>query len=491
MIACASNPLSTQDDVAAALVDQYGIPTFAIHGEDRDTYYSHLRAVLERRPTITMDDGADLVSLLHTEFANQADDVKASMEETTTGVIRLRAMAKDGALKIPVVAVNDAQTKHLFDNRYGTGQSTLDGIIRATGVLIAGSVVVVAGYGYSGRGIASRARGLGADVVVTEVDPIRALEAAMDGFRVMKMIDAAKVGDIFITATGDKHVLTSAHFTQMKDGAFLSNLGHFDIEIDVAYLNDAAKKVDRDVTRNIDAYHLSNGRIVYLLGEGRLVNLACAEGHPAQVMDMSFATQAMASEWAAKSHQMAVKVHEVPAREEEEIAAVKLAAMSIKIDTLTADSANTSRAGNPAPDRAAVMADGTEPLSAAPPPALSSARVLHYAVLDETVGFNSGHRLVFIDGKELGKVPCLAIYQKKKASKFLIYYCDSDWEPVGASQYDTVEAAKGRAERIYPRILSEMDRGSFHGGKCQALPGSRSLRPIFDAAFAARDRVRT
>lgn len=230
VLACASNPLSTQDDVAAALVDQYGIATFAIHGEDRDTYYSHLRAVLERRPTITMDDGADLVSLLHTEFANQADEVKASMEETTTGVIRLRAMAADGALKIPVVAVNDAQTKHLFDNRYGTGQSTLDGIIRATGILIAGSVVVVAGYGYCGRGIASRARGLGADVIVTEVDPIRALEAAMDGFRVMKMIDAAKVGDIFITATGDKHVLTSAHFTQMKDGAFLSNSGHFDVE---------------------------------------------------------------------------------------------------------------------------------------------------------------------------------------------------------------------------------------------------------------------
>ena len=227
VIACASNPLSTQDDVAAALVDQYGIPTFAIHGEDRDTYYSHLRAVLERRPTITMDDGADLVSLLHTEFANQADDVKASMEETTTGVIRLRAMAKDGALKIPVVAVNDAQTKHLFDNRYGTGQSTLDGIIRATGVLIAGSVVVVAGYGYCGRGIASRARGLGADVVVTEVDPIRALEAAMDGFRVMKMIDAAKVGDIFITATGDKHVLTSAHFTPDERRRVPEQLGPF------------------------------------------------------------------------------------------------------------------------------------------------------------------------------------------------------------------------------------------------------------------------
>ena len=337
VLACASNPLSTQDDVAAALVDQYGIPTFAIHGEDRDTYYGHLRAVLERRPTITMDDGADLVSLLHTEFASHAAGVKASMEETTTGVIRLRAMAKDGALKIPVVAVNDAQTKHLFDNRYGTGQSTLDGIIRATGVLIAGSVVVVAGYGYCGRGIASRARGLGADVIVTEVNPIRALEAAMDGFRVMKMVEAAKVGDIFITATGDKHVLTSAHFGLMKDGAFLSNSGHFDIEIDVAYLNDAAKKVDRDVTRNIDAYHLSNGRIVYLLGEGRLVNLACAEGHPAQVMDMSFATQAMASEWVAKGAQLSVKVHEVPVEIEEEIAGVKLAAMSLKIDTLTAE----------------------------------------------------------------------------------------------------------------------------------------------------------
>src|SRR3984893_7316327 len=295
--ACASNPLSTQDDVAAALVEEYNIPTFAIHGEDRDTYYSHLRGVLENHPNITMDDGADLVSLLHTEFKDHAEGVRASMEETTTGVIRLRAMAQDGALKIPVVAVNDAQTKHLFDNRYGTGQSTLDGIIRATGVLIAGSVMVVAGYGYCGRGIASRARGLGADVIVTEVDPIRALEAAMDGFRVMKMLDAAKVGDIFVTATGDKHVLTSAHFALMKDGAFLSNSGHFDIEIDVAYLNDAAKKVEHDVTRNVDAYHLSNGRIVYLLGEGRLVNLACAEGHPAQVMDMSFDTPAMDSDW--------------------------------------------------------------------------------------------------------------------------------------------------------------------------------------------------
>src|SRR6266851_6364970 len=337
VFACASNPLSTQDDVAAALVDQYDIPTYAIHGEDRDTYYSHLRAVLERHPTITMDDGADLVSLLHTEYASLAERVKASMEETTTGVIRLRAMANDGALKIPVVAVNDAQTKHLFDNRYGTGQSTLDGIIRATGVLVAGSVVVVAGYGYCGRGIASRARGLGADVIVTEVDPIRALEAAMDGFRVMKMIDAAKVADIFITATGDKHVLSSIHFGLMRDGAFLSNSGHFDVEIDMAYLTDTAKKVEKNVTRNVDAYHLSNGRVVYVLGEGRLVNLACAEGHPAQVMDMSFATQAMASEWAAKVKHLEIKVHEVPVEIEQDVAAVKLAAMGIKLDTLTAE----------------------------------------------------------------------------------------------------------------------------------------------------------
>src|SRR6202161_3825293 len=277
VIACASNPLSTQDDVAAALVDQDGIPTFAIHGKDRDTYYSHLRAVLERRPTITMDDGADLVSLLHTEFANQADDVKASMEETTTGVIRLRAMAKDGALKIPVVAVNDAQTKHLFDNRYGTGQSTLDGIIRATGVLIAGSICVVAGYGWCGRGIASRARGLGADVIVTEVDPVRALEAAMDGLRVMPMVEAARVGDIFISATGDRSVLNSAHFSLMKDGAILCNSGHFDVEMNIASLNDPAKSIERNVTNNVDAYEHVNGHALYILGQGRLVNLACAE----------------------------------------------------------------------------------------------------------------------------------------------------------------------------------------------------------------------
>jgi adenosylhomocysteinase len=275
------------------------------------------------------------VSLLHTEFKDSASHVRASMEETTTGVIRLRAMARDGALKIPVVAVNDAQTKHLFDNRYGTGQSTLDGIIRATGVLIAGSVVVVAGYGWCGRGIASRARGLGADVIVTEVDPIRALEAAMDGLRVMPMVEAAKVGDIFVSATGDHSVLNSTHFNLMKHGAILCNSGHFDVEIDIAYLNDSATKVERNVTRNVDAYHLNNRRTIYILGQGRLVNLACAEGHPAQVMDMSFATQAMASHWVATNPPLPVKVHDVPRAIEDEVASLKLAAMGIAIDALT------------------------------------------------------------------------------------------------------------------------------------------------------------
>jgi adenosylhomocysteinase len=332
---CASNPLSTQDDVAAALVAEYGIPTFAIHDEDRDTYYNHLRAVLTRRPTITMDDGADLVSLLHTEYRDQASEVRASMEETTTGVIRLRAMEHDGALRIPVVAVNDAQTKHLFDNRYGTGQSTLDGIIRATGVLIAGSTVVVAGYGWCGKGIASRARGMGAEVIVTEVDPIRALEAAMDGLRVMPMSEASKVGDIFISATGDRSVLGASQFTLMKDGAILCNSGHFDVEIDIAYLNDTATKVERNVTNHVDAYHLPNRRTLYILGQGRLVNLACADGHPAQVMDMSFATQALASGWTAVSDPLPVKVHDVPQQIENEVAALKLAAMGIHIDSLS------------------------------------------------------------------------------------------------------------------------------------------------------------
>ncbi len=337
VFACASNPLSTQDDVAAALVEEYSIPVFAVHDEDRDTYYNHLRAVLEHHPTITMDDGADLVSLLHTEYRALAAEVRASMEETTTGVIRLRAMERDGALKIPVVAVNDAETKHFFDNRYGTGQSTLDGIIRATGVLLAGSVVVVGGYGWCGRGIATRARGMGADVIVTEVNPIRALEAAMDGFRVMRMSDAAPLGDIFVSATGDKHVLSSQHFTLMKDGAILCNSGHFDVEIDMAYLNDTAKKVERNVTNHVDAYVLGNGRTLYVLGQGRLVNLACAEGHPAQVMDMSFATQALASRWVAMGAKLPIKVHQVPREIEEEVSTLKLAAMGIKIDTLTAE----------------------------------------------------------------------------------------------------------------------------------------------------------
>jgi adenosylhomocysteinase len=335
VVCCASNPLSTQDDVAAALVAEYGIPTFAIHDEDRDTYYGHLRSVLGHRPTITMDDGADLVSLLHAEFRDQAPEVRGSMEETTTGIIRLRAMEREGALKIPVVAVNDAQTKHLFDNRYGTGQSTLEGIVRATGVLLAGSVFVVAGYGWCGRGVASRARGLGADVVVTEVDPIRALEAAMDGLRVMPMAEAAKIGDIFVSVTGDRSVLGSAHFNLMKDGAILANSGHFDVEIDLAYLNDTAEKVERNVTHNVDAYHLKNGRTLYILGQGRLVNLACAEGHPAQVMDMSFATQAMASDWVAQSQPLPIKVHEVPTEIENEVASLKLAAMGIQIDSLS------------------------------------------------------------------------------------------------------------------------------------------------------------
>ncbi|MGO9057434.1 MAG: adenosylhomocysteinase [Candidatus Binataceae bacterium] len=337
VLACASNPLSTQDDVAAALVKHEGIACYAIHGEDRDVYYSHLRAVLDSHPRVTMDDGADLVSLLHTDYAAQAEEVIASMEETTTGVIRLRAMERDGALRIPVVAVNDAETKHLFDNRYGTGQSTVEAIVRATGILLAGSVVVVAGYGWCGRGVASRAHGMGANVIVTEVDSVRALEAAMDGFRVMRMSDAAKVGDVFVTVTGDKQVIGADHLNLMKDGAILSNSGHFDVEIDLGALKKLTRKVEKDVTRNVDAYHLRNGKKVYLLGQGRLVNLTCAEGHPAQVMDMSFATQALCASWAvtAKSHE--VRVHDVPREIETQVATLKLASMGIKIDSLSAE----------------------------------------------------------------------------------------------------------------------------------------------------------
>ena len=335
---CASNPLSTQDDTAAALVKYENIPTFAIKGEDNKTYYEHLHAVLDQRPQLTMDDGADLVSLLHTEYAEYAARVAASMEETTTGVIRLRAMERDGALRIPVVSVNDALTKYLFDNRYGTGQSTIDGILRATGVLLAGRAIVVAGYGWCGKGVAMRARGMGAQVIVTEVDPIRALEAAMDGLRVMPMRDACKIGDVFITLTGDKHVIREEHLQSMRDGAIICNSGHFDVEIDVKTLKRLAKKIDKDVRPFVDGYALPNGRTIYLIAEGRLVNLAAAEGHPAAVMDMSFATQALAAEWALKTSRgggLEVRVHAVPKEVEEHVATVKLESMGIKIDRLT------------------------------------------------------------------------------------------------------------------------------------------------------------
>ncbi|MCL5043828.1 MAG: adenosylhomocysteinase [Deltaproteobacteria bacterium] len=334
---CASNPLSTQDDVAAALVKKYAIPVFAVRGEDRDRYYAHMRAVLESRPTLVIDDGADLISQLHTDFRAQAGQVLGAMEETTTGVIRLRAMERDGALAMPVVAVNDAQTKYLFDNRYGTGQSTLDAIMRVTDMLIAGSVFVVCGYGWCGRGVAMRARGLGAQVVVTEVAPLRALEAALDGFQVMPMRAAARLGDIFTTATGDRGVIGAAHFPLMKDGAVLANAGHFDVEIDVAALRKMTRKVDRDPAREAETFHLPNGRRLHLLGQGRLVNLACATGHPPQVMDMSFATQALSAQWVARSSRLPSKVHEVPANLVERIAALKLKAMGVRIDALSAE----------------------------------------------------------------------------------------------------------------------------------------------------------
>jgi adenosylhomocysteinase len=336
VVLCASNPLSTQDDVAASLVRHDRVPVYAIKGEDHKTYYSHLRAALDHKPVITMDDGADLVSLLHTDYSHLSSKLVASMEETTTGVIRLRALEADGALKIPIIAVNDAATKHLFDNRYGTGQSTIDGVIRATDMLIAGKRVVVAGYGWCGKGVASRARGLGAKVIVTEVDPIRALEAAMDGFEVMTMKEAARIGDLFITLTGDMHVVAKEHLRVMKDGAVICNSGHFDIEIDIKSLKQLAKKVEKNVRNCVDAYVLPGGRRIYLIGEGRLVNLAAAEGHPASVMDMSFATQALASEWAVKNRKkLTPRVYEVPKAVENWVAKLKLSSMGIKIDSLT------------------------------------------------------------------------------------------------------------------------------------------------------------
>jgi adenosylhomocysteinase len=332
---CASNPLSTQDDVAASLVEDYHIPVFAIKGEDHETYYNHLHAVLEHRPQITMDDGADLVTAVLTKRQELIPDIIGSTEETTTGVIRLRSMAKDGVLRFPVISVNDADTKHLFDNRYGTGQSTVDGIIRATNQLFAGQRVVTAGYGWCGRGFAMRAKGLGADVIVTEVNPTRALEAVMDGFRVMTMAEAAKIGDIFCTLTGDKSVITSEHFKLMKDGAIVANSGHFNVEIDIPALEGMAK-AKRQTRDFVDEYTLADGRKIYLLGEGRLINLASAEGHPAVVMDMSFANQALSAEYLVKNAKdLEPKVYPVPTELDQSVAQLKLEALGVGIDTLT------------------------------------------------------------------------------------------------------------------------------------------------------------
>jgi adenosylhomocysteinase len=333
---CASNPLSTQDDVAAALADD-GIDVFAIKGEDNATYYGHIDAVLDRRPQITMDDGADLVSILHRERADQIADVLGGSEETTTGVIRLRAMAADGALRYPIVSVNDANTKHLFDNRFGTGQSTIDAIMRATNLLLAGRTVVVAGYGMCGRGVASRARGLGAKVVVTEVDPLPALEAAMEGYAVMPIRDAARVGDIFVTVTGDTGVIRREHIELMKDGAVLANSGHFDVEIDKDGLGALAEGRVRRIREFVDEYRLADGRRIHLLAEGRLVNLAAAEGHPAAVMDMSFANQALSVEWlVGQRGSLDPGVYPVPPEIDAEVARLKLRAMGVDIDALTA-----------------------------------------------------------------------------------------------------------------------------------------------------------
>ena len=336
-VVCASNPLSTQDDVAASLVVDEEIGVFAINGEDTETYYKHIDATLDLQPTITMDDGADLVSRLHSEETNPAlvEQVVAGTEETTTGVIRLKSMAAEGVLKYPIIAVNDAQTKHFFDNRYGTGQSTLDGIIRATNLLIAGTTVVVAGYGWCGRGVASRARGLGANVIVTEVNALRALEAVMDGFRVMPMQKAVREADLIVTLTGDIHVLRQEHFEAMKDGAIIANSGHFNVEIDIPAL--AELSVDTGKARPyVDVYTLEDGRKLYLVGEGRLVNLAAAEGHPASVMDMSFANQALSLEYIAKNgDQLENSVYDVPKSIDETVAQLKLEAFGVEIDTLT------------------------------------------------------------------------------------------------------------------------------------------------------------
>jgi adenosylhomocysteinase len=338
LVLTASNPLSTQDDVAAALVNIYEVPTFAIKGEDNVTYHKHIGAALDHKPHMTMDDGADLVATIHKERRELLPDIIGGTEETTTGVIRLRAMAADGMLQFPVIAVNDAMTKHFFDNRYGTGQSTLDGIIRATNVLLAGKNFVVAGYGWCGRGLASRARGMGSLVIVTEVDPLKALEAVMDGFQVMPMMEAAKIGDIFCTVTGDINVIDSRHFEVMKDGAIVANSGHFNVEINIPGLINLSKGDPKLVRPFVEQYETKDGRKINLLGEGRLINLASAEGHPASVMDMSFANQALAAEFMVKNAKTLEKrVYSVPPEVDAEIARIKLAAMGIKIDDLTPD----------------------------------------------------------------------------------------------------------------------------------------------------------
>ncbi|MDX1764105.1 MAG: adenosylhomocysteinase [bacterium] len=336
MLLCASNPLSTQDDVAAALVRHYGISVFARRGEDRDTFYRHIDEAVKHGPHITMDDGADLVSSIHSDHPDLAGQIVASMEETTTGVIRLKAMEKDNALLFPIIAVNDADTKHLFDNRYGTGQSTVDGIIRATDILLAGKTVVAAGYGWCGRGFATRVRGMGANVIVTEVDPIKAIEAAMDGFRVMPMIEAAPQADLICTLTGDIHVIRKEHFEVMKDGCMVCNSGHFDVEIDLVALKAMATKVHSGVRNLVDEFVLTDGRRIRVLAEGRLINLSAAEGHPASVMDMSFATQALASEYAVqKRGKLEKKVYVVPREIDSWVASLKLSTMGIAIDELT------------------------------------------------------------------------------------------------------------------------------------------------------------
>src|SRR5512144_336251 len=337
VVLCASNPLSTQDDVAACLVRDYNIPVYAIKGEDNDTYYAHIMSALDHKPQITMDDGADLVTTALTKRTDILDGVIAGTEETTTGIIRLRAMAKQGVLRYPIIAVNDADTKHLFDNRYGTGQSTIDGIIRATNFLLAGSKFVVAGYGWCGRGLAMRARGLGAKVVVTEVEPVRAIEATMDGYQVMPLIDAVRQSDIVITVTGDKHVIDKVHLQAMKDGCILANSGHFDVEINLGALREMAIEVTAP-RPHVDEYKLRDGRRIRVLGEGRLVNLAAAEGHPAAVMDMSFANQALGAAYIKKNHaSLAKQVYPMPKEIDREVAALKLDSMGIRIDTLSAE----------------------------------------------------------------------------------------------------------------------------------------------------------